>query len=217
MDNVDPTPESSQNTEKANKPAKRRKGRRRRLPNWLRPAEQDALAAACAQAVASARTAAKRTAATRDSLMVRCAMASGFRVSELCGLEVAQLDLAEGVATVLHGKGDKDRVVPLPARLIGELASWVGNRTSGPVFPGRRNAQMSERNFQKRIKSLARAAGIVRRIHPHVLRHTAATMLLKRGANLRQVQAILGHESIATTEIYLHVEVSELKQAVDRL
>lgn len=207
-----PPPEIAQKTEKAKKPK-----RRRRLPNFLRPPEAEALVAAAIAAETAARSKAKKLAARRDVLMLRCGLAGGFRVSELCKLDAADLDLAERTATVLHGKGDKDRVVPLSEKLVPELAAWLGNRTTGYLFPGPGGRRLSPRTFQLRIKKLAAAAGIARRIHPHVLRHTCATMLLRKGANIRQVQTILGHESISTTERYTHVEVSELKGAVDRL
>lgn len=212
MNPADPvaSPEIAQKTEKAKK-------RRRRLPNWLRPAEADALVAAAIAATTTARTKAKKHAAGRDLLMVRAGLAGGFRVSELCNLQVPELDLGERTALVLHGKGDKDRVVPLAANLIPGLAAWLGNRAAGYVFPGPGGRRLNPRTFQLRLKRLATFAGIARRIHPHVLRHTCATALLRRGANIRQVQTILGHESISTTERYTHVEVSELRGAVDRL
>lgn len=204
--------ESAHKTEKATK-----KRRRRRLPNYLRSAEAEALVTAARQALELSRTKAKKQAAGRDLLMIRLGLAGGFRVSELCNLQVPEIDLAEGTATVLHGKGDKDRQVPLAAKLLPDLAAWIGNRQTGQVFAGPRGKRLSPRTFQRRIKRLALAAGIVRRVHPHCLRHTFATQLLRSGANLRVVQAILGHESISTTERYTHVEGSDLKAAVDKV
>lgn len=203
----------SHKTENAKKP----RSSRRRLANFLRPAEAEAMVTAAAQAVEAATAKAKKHAAGRDLLMIRMGLAGGFRVSELCNLQVPELDLADGTATVLHGKGDKDRVVPISTKLVPAIAEWIGNRATGYVFPGPRGKRLNCRTFQLRIKAVAKAAGIARRIHPHVLRHTFATMLLRSGANIRQVQAILGHESISTTERYTHVEVSELKEAVNRL
>lgn len=210
---ANPPAETSQKTENANKPRKKR----RRLPNFLRPPEAEALVAAAMAAEERAVTKAKKHAAGRDRLMIRLGLAGGFRVSELCNLQVPDIDLGERTATVLHGKGDKDRVVPLSEKLIPELAAWLGNRAAGHVFAGPGGRRLNPRTFQIRLRRLAAAAGIARRIHPHVLRHTCATMLLRKGANIRQVQTILGHESISTTERYTHVEVSELKGAVDRL
>ncbi len=102
-----------------------------------------------------------------------------------------------------------------------ELAAWIGDRRVGWLFPAIRQRKglghLSIRYTQTHIPEIAERAGLPRRISSHKLRHSFATRALQRGANLRQVQTLLGHASIATTELYLHLETSELKEVVDRL
>ena len=155
----------------------------------------------------------------RDRLLLEFDLFTGLRVAELCALEVLDVDLDQGQVIVRQGKGGKDRCVPLPARLIEPLRAWIGSRQSGPLFPSPRGGRLSTRAVQKLIKRLAAAAGLpeaskARRFTPHKLRHRYATNLYKKSKNLRVVQTVLGHESIATTEIYTHVEDDDLKQAV---
>jgi integrase len=155
----------------------------------------------------------------KDRLLLEFDLFTGLRVAELCALEVLDVDLDQGQVIVRQGKGGKDRIVPLPARLIEPLRAWIGQRTAGPLFPSPRGVRLSTRAVQKLIKRLAAAAGLPeankpRRFTPHKLRHRYATNLYKKSKNLRVVQTVLGHESIATTEIYTHVEDDDLKQAV---
>ena len=176
----------------------------RKLPNFLHIPELEAL-------VAAATT-------LRDRLIVQSGAYLGLRVSEITGLEVPHIDLAGGSCFVHGGKGDKDRVVPLPARLLPELRAWIGERRLGVLFPSRKwGARLTSRGIQTLIAGLARKAGIPRRVTPHTLRHTFATRLLEAGASLREVQELLGHSSVSTTEIYTHVSVGRLRAAVDRL
>lgn len=155
----------------------------------------------------------------RDAAMVELLYATGLRVSELINLELAQLNLAVGYV-VPAGKGSKQRVVPL-----GEMArrmltvyleqargGLIKGRQARQVFVTRRGGRMTRQGFWKALAARARKAGIAKPISPHMLRHSFATHLLDHGADLRAVQAMLGHAQITTTQIYTHVERERLKR-----
>jgi integrase/recombinase XerD len=160
----------------------------------------------------------------RDRAMLEVAYGSGLRVSELVGLHVNDLELTEGFVRC-RGKGGKERMVPL-----GEEAQrWVEKYLAGPrrelckrrsephLFLSRRGSAMTRQWFGKILKRYGLAAEIAGdRISPHVLRHSFATHLLEGDADLRAVQAMLGHARIATTEIYTHVDRSRLRKVYDR-
>ncbi|HEX9709171.1 MAG TPA: site-specific tyrosine recombinase/integron integrase, partial [Candidatus Thermoplasmatota archaeon] len=143
---------------------------------------------------------------------------TGLRVSELCSLRVEDLDFGGRTLTVRHGKGDKDRVVPLDEKCTLALRAYLaeeGMPPSGVLFRSTRGQPLYPRAVQRMIKTYAKRAGIARVVTPHVLRHTFATTLLANGADIRIIQKILGHRSIATTQIYTHVDGRLLKQAFE--
>lgn len=183
----------------------------RRLPNFLPDDEPEKLLAA--------------TTRQRDRLMLLLMLYCGLRVSEMRKLQIPHLDFKRRSLWVRHGKGDKDRVVPLPRKLVGPLRAWVGARTAGYVFPSPRgdgSKPLSSRAVQRLMKRLAVAAGLPnalepRRVRPHALRHSYATRLLRTGADIIEVRDLLGHGSVATTQIYLHSDSERLADAVDRL
>jgi integrase/recombinase XerD len=151
--------------------------------------------------------------------MLELLYASGLRVSELVGLAVSQVDLNVGCVRVM-GKGSKERVVPIGQTARDVLADYAEHarpmllkrRPSRALFVSRRGRALSRQAFWKLLRQRARRAGIAKSISPHMLRHSFATHLLEGGADLRAVQAMLGHANIATTQIYTHVERSRLKQ-----
>jgi integrase/recombinase XerD len=155
----------------------------------------------------------------RDRAMLELLYASGLRVSELVGIEVAQLDLNAGCLRVV-GKGAKERIVPMGQAAQDVVAEYVAHarpvllrgRPSRALFVSRRGHALSRQAFWKLLRQRARRAGIAKPISPHMLRHSFATHLLEGGADLRAVQAMLGHANIATTQIYTHVERSRLRQ-----
>ncbi|MCB1859260.1 MAG: site-specific tyrosine recombinase XerD [Gammaproteobacteria bacterium] len=154
----------------------------------------------------------------RDRVMLEVLYATGLRVSELVGLRLEQINLNQGMVRVT-GKGGKERLVPLGeealewlSRLLGGgRQALLGQRLCATVFPTRRGAGMTRQAFWYRVKKYAEAAGVVRPISPHTLRHAFATHLLDHGADLRVVQMLLGHSDLSTTQIYTHVARERLK------
>ncbi|MBP5513770.1 MAG: tyrosine recombinase XerD [Bacteroidaceae bacterium] len=158
----------------------------------------------------------------RDHAIVELLYACGLRVSELCNLHFSDLFLEDGYIHV-RGKGQKDRLVPIAASTIDELRRWFQTRQHITARPGEedyvfisphRGRHLSRITVFHNIKQYALMAGIQKEISPHTFRHSFATHLLERGANLRGVQALLGHESIATTEIYLHLDRQHLREEI---
>lgn len=154
----------------------------------------------------------------RDRAMIQVIYSAGLRVSELVGLPRPSVDLVEGLIQV-RGKGSKDRLVPLGDRAVREIALYVRDVRPlydpelhcSALFVSRRGVAMTRQNFWERLRRHARAAGIRGKVSPHVLRHSFATHLLEHGADLRAVQAMLGHADISTTEIYTHVATARLQ------
>lgn len=155
----------------------------------------------------------------RDRAMLELLYASGLRVSELVGLQFSQIDLNAGWLRVL-GKGSKERVVPMGQTARDLLIDYVDRvrpallkgRPARALFVSRLARPLTRQACWKRLRQRARRAGIAKSISPHMLRHSFATHLLEGGADLRAVQAMLGHADIATTQIYTHVEGSRLKE-----
>ncbi len=154
----------------------------------------------------------------RDRTMLEVLYATGLRVSELTGLRLEQVSLAQGVLQVV-GKGSKERLVPLGEEaldwlnrfLYGPRQELLHGQLSPALFPTRRGSGMTRQAFWYRIKKHALAAGINKHISPHTLRHAFATHLLDHGADLRVVQMLLGHSDLSTTQIYTHVARERLR------
>lgn len=156
----------------------------------------------------------------RNRAMLELLYASGMRVGELTGLDVDDADLQTQTAKVL-GKGDKERVVPFGAPAAQALREWLvsgrprlATAESGPaLFLGRRGRRVDQRQVRSSLQDLLAHLPDVPAMGPHGLRHSAATHLLEGGADLRTVQELLGHASLATTQIYTHVSVDRLRAA----
>lgn len=147
--------------------------------------------------------------APRDAALLELLYATGARVSEAVGLKVAEVDFGLGVVR-LFGKGSKERVVPLGGRAAERVRAWLALRSGPWVFPGRGGRGPMRRETAWRIvERVARGCGVPG-MHPHMLRHSFATHLLEGGAHLRAVQEMLGHASVATTQIYTHVDASRM-------
>ena len=157
----------------------------------------------------------------RNRAILETLYSCGLRVSELCNLKLSELYFDEGFIKV-EGKGSKQRLVPISPRAIKEIKYWLLDRNLGKikkgfedyVFLARWGNSISRIMVFHLIKELAEKAGITKNISPHTFRHSFATHLLEGGANLRAIQCMLGHESIATTEIYTHIDRSRLRREI---
>ena len=157
----------------------------------------------------------------RNRAIIEVLFSCGLRVTELVTLRLSQLYLDEGYVRVM-GKGSKERLVPISQRAINELALWFDSRCHMDIKPGeedyvflnRRGAHLTRTMVLIIIKKAAVDAGIKKTVSPHTLRHSFATALLEGGADLRAIQAMLGHESIGTTEIYTHIDMTTLRQQI---
>lgn len=159
----------------------------------------------------------------RNRAIIETLYGSGLRVSELCALQHRNINTAEGFLTV-YGKGSKERLVPMSDTALEQIQQYLDERwrrgdTVAPgeedyVFLNRRGRHLSRVMVFYIVRDLAEAAGIRKTISPHTLRHSFATHLLEGGANLRAIQMMLGHESIATTEIYLHLDNARLREEI---
>ena len=158
----------------------------------------------------------------RDLAIIEVLFSCGLRISELVNLKLSELYLEEGYIRV-HGKGRKERLVPIGDNAIEKLRQWFVVRQDIEVKPGeedyvfislRRGKHLSRISLFVYIKEYAEKAGIRKNISPHTFRHSFATQLLEGGANLRAIQAMLGHEDIGTTEIYMHIDKSHLRQEI---
>ena len=188
----------------------------RDLPRHLRPGEIEALLAAPAGDERD-----DTALVARDRALLELLYATGLRVGELVSLDWRDLDLSARVLRVL-GKGGKERMVPFgrpAAAALGEwLGAWEAVRARGgeagaeeePVFLHHRGGRLSDRSVRRVIDRHVEAAAVAAGVHPHTLRHTFATHLLEQGADLRGIQELLGHASLATTQRYTHVEVERL-------
>ena len=157
----------------------------------------------------------------RNRAIIEVLFSCGLRVSELVNLKLSNLYLEEQYVRVM-GKGSKERLVPISERAICELDFWFADRNllniktgeEDYVFLNRRGAHLTRTMILIMIKRQAEEAGIRKTISPHTLRHSFATALLEGGADLRAIQALLGHESIGTTEIYTHIDMTTLREEI---
>ena len=157
----------------------------------------------------------------RNRAIIETLFSCGLRVSELVNLKLSNLYLDEEFVRVM-GKGSKERLVPISKRAIQELRWWFDDRNHMTIKPGeedyvflnRRGAHLTRVMILIMIKRQAELAGIQKTISPHTLRHSFATALLEGGADLRIIQALLGHERIGTTEIYTHIDTSTLRTEI---
>lgn len=157
----------------------------------------------------------------RNRAIIEVLFSCGLRVSELTNLKLSNLYIEEQYIRVM-GKGSKERLVPISPRALDELNYWFSDRNVMKIKPGeedyvflnRRGQHLTRTMILIMIKRYAVEAGIKKTISPHTLRHSFATSLLEGGADLRAIQAMLGHESIGTTEIYTHIDTSTLRQEI---
>jgi integrase/recombinase XerD len=183
---------------------------RQALPEFLSLAEVDRLLA---------QPDITTTLGLRDKAMIELLYSTGLRVSELCGLKTADIQMEMGCLRCI-GKGNKERLVPVGRRALDTVHEYMrksrpqilGERTSSFLFTSRTGSAMNRIKFWMVLGVYGRKAGLRKALTPHMLRHSFATHLLDRGADLRSVQMMLGHADIATTQIYTHVVEERLKQ-----
>jgi integrase/recombinase XerD len=183
------------------------------LPKYLNKKQIDGLMASCDQS---------KPQGLRDRAMLEFLYATGLRVSELCQVRVAGLEMNLGFVRVV-GKGNKHRIVPVGRAALEAVERYLAGgrprllkgRASPFLFVTNRGGAMTRQAFWKLLAGYGKKAGIFRHLTPHVLRHTFATHLLEGGADLRSVQSMLGHADISTTQIYTHVLRSRLRRTVD--
>ena len=158
----------------------------------------------------------------RDHCIIEVLYSCGLRISELTNLQISDLFLDEGFIRI-HGKGDKERLVPISAKAIKELRIWLDVRKHIEIQSGHQDYVFVSRTRGKKlsrislfvfIRKYAQKAGITKEISPHTFRHSFATHLLQGGANLRAVQEMLGHENLGTTEIYMHIDITHLREGI---
>jgi len=157
----------------------------------------------------------------RDRAILETLYSSGLRVSELVGLDEDDMDFISGVIKVL-GKGSKERLVPIGEPAIAAIRKYLSERNKGKVrdkdavFLNRSGTRLTDRSIRRIVDKYIKKCSIVEHISPHSLRHSFATHLLDRGADLRSVQELLGHMNLSTTQIYTHVTMDRLKSVYDK-
>ncbi len=164
----------------------------------------------------------KTLAGIRDRAMIEVLYATGLRVSELVSLSINDVNLVDGYL-IAFGKGQKERIIPLGKKAIEAIKVWLDGprlsvlkaRESKALFVSPRAKALTRMGFWKLLRRHARGAGITKLISPHKLRHSFATHLVERGADLRAVQAMLGHADLGTTQIYTHVDSRRLRAMYD--
>lgn len=184
----------------------------RHLPEVLTVDEIDAMIAAIPP---------DSTEASRNRAMIETLYGCGLRVSELTNLELGKLYVNDEYL-IVEGKGSKERLVPISPVAIERIKEYLPERAQLDIKPGeenylflnRRGSRLTRQMVFTIVRRLAADAGITKTISPHTLRHSFATHLLEGGANLRAIQQMLGHESIATTEIYIHLDRSRLREEI---
>ncbi len=186
----------------------------KKLPHFLSLSEIDTMLQACDK---------KTARGMRDFCILQFLYATGLRVSELTALEFNHLYLDAGYLRAF-GKGSKERVVPLGKEALAALKEYLQwgrpqltkKKISDALFVSARGEALTRQRIWQLLNTIARKAGLKKKITPHMLRHSFATHLLERGADLRSVQTMLGHSDISTTQIYTHVSNTHLKNLYDK-
>lgn len=158
----------------------------------------------------------------RDRAILEMLYSSGLRVSELVGLNGDDLDLFSGLVRV-RGKGKKERILPVGQKALQSVRSYMEHKpnrekdsgTKKPLYLNRGGSRLTDRSVRRMILKYTKVCALSKEVSPHMLRHSFATHMLDRGADLRSVQELLGHENLSTTQIYTHVTTKRLKEAYD--
>jgi integrase/recombinase XerC len=167
---------------------------------------------------------ADQTPGLRDRAILETMYSAGLRVSELVGMNDSDLDVPQGLVRI-RGKGRRERLSPLGSYAVDALQNWLAQRRlspkeptgpSAPVFVNKAGRRLTTRSVARMLEKYLRLTGLDSRTTPHTLRHSFATHLLDRGADIRSVQELLGHKSLVTTQIYTHVSTTGLREAYER-
>lgn len=180
--------------------------KRRALPKFLTEAEmREVLDAPDAPGLAG----------SRDRALIEMLYSAGVRRAEACGLNVGDVDFLSGTARVF-GKGSKERIVPVGDKALGRLREYLrlrGGPSGGePLFTGRAGGRLSEEGLMFLVRRWISRSSLLKKVTPHVFRHSFATHLLNNGCDIRLVQEMLGHASLSTTQIYTHVSLARLRE-----
>lgn len=198
----------------------------KRLPGCLDETQVETLLSAPAAEPVS-QNALGQMLAARDTAILETIYSAGLRVSELVGLNVEDMDLSDGTLRI-RGKGMVERISPLGSPAAGAVVEYLRLRddvfpparrrdeADGPIFVNKLGSRISDRSVRRKLDKYIRLAGLTGKVSPHTLRHSFATHMLNRGADLRSVQELLGHKSISTTQIYTHLTTAGLKAAYDK-
>lgn len=184
----------------------------KRLPEVLRIDEIDAMISAVDM---------EKPEGQRNRAIIETLYSCGLRVSELTNLEISRI-YADEQFVIVNGKGNKERIIPISPHALSEIEAYMADRERIDIKPGEENILFLNRRGHRLtrvmifyiVRQLAELAGIRKEISPHTLRHSFATHLLEGGANLRAIQQMLGHEDISTTEIYIHIDRSRLREEI---
>ena len=185
--------------------------RDRKLPHFLTGSEIGTLLGAPDRAT---------TAGLRDRAMLETLYSAGLRVSELVGIDIPDLDLTDGYVRV-RGKGKRERLAPLGSFAVKAIKKWMrvrqpDRKKEEALFLNKFGRRLTTRSVARMLEKYLKETGLDLRTSPHTLRHSFATHLLDRGADIRSVQELLGHKSLITTQIYTHVSTANLKQVYER-
>lgn len=153
----------------------------------------------------------------RDRAIMETLYSTGIRVSELVGLNIDHVDMISNIAKVA-GKGKKERIIPIGDKALDTIRDYLGSRKhkSNALFLNKNGTRLTDRSVRNIINKHIKAASLRQDISPHVMRHSFATHMLNRGADLRSVQELLGHVNLSTTQIYTHVTTDRLKEVYDK-
>lgn len=154
----------------------------------------------------------------RDRAIMELLYSSGLRVGELVSLKTSDINIAEGTLKV-KGKGNKERIVPVGSYALDYILEYLQKRKncrSSYIFLNKKGGKITPRSIERIINKYAKIAGITKKVTPHTFRHSFATHLLDRGADLRTVQEMLGHSDIATTQIYTHITIQKLREMYEK-
>lgn len=185
-----------------------------RLPNFLREEEVNRIFAECLNQQSNATCSSRLRAAKRDHVILSLGFFMGLRLSEIADLDTAHLDFHRRELFVFQGKNSKDRSLPIPAKC---LDLFQGHAAAGPFIARDDGRRMSIATIAHRVRRLARLANIGKRTTPHTMRHTFAVRLIERGVPLHEIRDLMGHSSIAVTNVYLHCVPERLRAAIDLL